>query len=205
MNAVRPRGPLPARVYWVRRAVVLGIPLLVVVVVVWLVAGRGSDDGTSGAEPSASVTSEAPAAAEGEQPADESTAGVTACPAESLAVTITATGPSFPEGTDPTFDLTITNNGTVPCLVDAGTSQSEVVIVSGSDRIWSSRDCAAADAVNQQLLIDSGKSHQQQLAWDRTRSVEGCAPGQPEPNPGTYSATLTVQGAASQPTVFGLE
>ena len=36
---------LPARVYWVRRFVVLGIPLIIIAVVVWLVAGR--DSGTT--------------------------------------------------------------------------------------------------------------------------------------------------------------
>ncbi|WP_448631152.1 hypothetical protein [Cellulomonas soli] len=118
---------------------------------------------------------------------------------------ITATATSFAEGSDPTFDLTVTNTGTVACLVEAGTSQSEVLIVSGSDRIWSSRDCAPADAASNQLLIDAGDSHQQQLGWDRTRSAEGCPAGQPSPNPGTYSATFTVQGAASAPAVFGLE
>ena len=34
---------LPARVYSVRRFVVLGIPLIVIAVVVWLVVGRDGD------------------------------------------------------------------------------------------------------------------------------------------------------------------
>ncbi|MGN8247232.1 hypothetical protein ACTHAM_000905 [Cellulomonas soli] len=201
MNVVRPTGPLPARVYWVRRLVVLGIPLLVIVLVVWWFAGRGD----SAAEPGGTTT---PAAEQGAEPAAEDQGdegGVAACPAASLAVAITATATSFAEGSDPTFDLTITNSGTVACLVEAGTSQAEVLITSGSDRIWSSRDCAAAEAATNQLLIDAGDSHQQQLGWDRTRSAEGCPADLPAPNPGTYSATFTVQGAASQPTVFGLD
>ena len=46
---------LPARVYWVRRFVVLGIPLIIIAVVVWLFVGRDSgedpaaQDGTSSA------------------------------------------------------------------------------------------------------------------------------------------------------------
>ena len=35
---------LPARVYWVRRFVVLGIPLIIVAVVVWLFVGRDSGE-----------------------------------------------------------------------------------------------------------------------------------------------------------------
>ncbi|GAA3793666.1 hypothetical protein [Cellulomonas soli] len=205
MNVVRPKGPLPARVYWVRRAVVLGIPLLVLGLVVWLVAGRGGADDQATPAASTPAASDAAAAQDaGADAAGDEGSGVTTCPAAGLTVTIAATAPTFAEGSDPTFDLTITNTGTAPCLVDAGTSQSEVLITSGSDRIWSSRDCAAADAATNELLIDAGKSHQQQLGWDRTRSAEGCPADLPAPGDGTYTATLSVQGATSEATVFGL-
>ena len=41
---VRPRGPLPARVYWTRRLVVIGVPLLLVVVLARILGG--SSDAT---------------------------------------------------------------------------------------------------------------------------------------------------------------
>src|SRR5918993_3081377 len=47
-TTVRPRGPLPARVYWTRRIVVLGIPLLLVVVLA-RVLGGSSDGKDAGA------------------------------------------------------------------------------------------------------------------------------------------------------------
>ena len=43
-STVRPRGPLPARVYWTRRLVVLAVPLLLVVVLARVLGG--SSDGT---------------------------------------------------------------------------------------------------------------------------------------------------------------
>ena len=43
-NVVRPRGPLPARVYWVRRLLVLGIAVLLVVGVQRLLSYDGVDD-----------------------------------------------------------------------------------------------------------------------------------------------------------------
>ena len=42
-STVRPRGPLPARVYWTRRLIVLGVPLLLVVVLARILGG--SSDG----------------------------------------------------------------------------------------------------------------------------------------------------------------
>ena len=47
-STVRPRGPLPARVYWTRRLVVLGVPLLLVVVLARVLGG--SSDATDGDE-----------------------------------------------------------------------------------------------------------------------------------------------------------
>ncbi|HEV2796639.1 MAG TPA: hypothetical protein VGV65_03385, partial [Nocardioides sp.] len=46
-STVRPRGPLPARVYWIRRAVVLAVPLLLVVVLARVLGG--SSDGRDAA------------------------------------------------------------------------------------------------------------------------------------------------------------
>ncbi|WP_322920980.1 hypothetical protein [Nocardioides renjunii] len=64
-TTVRPRGPLPARVYWTRRIVVLGIPLLLVVVIARLLGGSsdGSSDGADRAtQAGATVQETAPSA-----------------------------------------------------------------------------------------------------------------------------------------------
>ena len=65
-TTVRPRGPLPARVYWTRRLVVLGIPLLLVVVLARALGGSSdAKDDASGTATQAGATVEttpAPAA-----------------------------------------------------------------------------------------------------------------------------------------------
>ena len=66
-TTVRPRGPLPARVYWTRRIVVLGIPLLLVVVLA-RVLGGSSDAKDAGADTATRVgatTGTSPAATAG--------------------------------------------------------------------------------------------------------------------------------------------
>jgi hypothetical protein len=80
----------------------------------------------------------------------------------------------------------------------------EVVVTSGEDRVWSSRDCVAADAEPRTLLLVGGQSDVTQLVWPRTRSAQGCPGGLPEPGAGTYSVTVALAGVTSPAAVFGL-
>ena len=210
MGAQQPPPRLPARVYWVRRLVVLGIPLLVVVLVIVWLGGRGDDGGSA---PSASTTtSSAPAVSTAVDPAapapspstSKEAGGVPDCSAASLALAMTATATSFGPGASPTFDVSITNTGSVPCLVDAGEASREIVITSGADRVWSSRDCIVAGTETRDLLLPAAGADATQLAWNRIRSAPGCPAGLPAPGAGTYSAQLTLAGAAAAPAVFGL-
>jgi hypothetical protein len=215
VGVVRPSGPLPARVYWVRRTIVLGLPLLVVALVVWVLVGRGAAGASADGElPPASEMSPAgtdattPAGDEGadagEEQDDASSDQPANCAPEVLALAITATAESFPAGVSPTFAVSITNTGSEPCLVDAGEAQREVVITSGVDRVWSSRDCVAAGTEERTLLLGGGVVDETPLAWNRERSAQGCPAGQPEPGAGTYSAAFTLAGATATPAVFGL-
>jgi hypothetical protein len=195
MSQARPGGRLPARVYWVRRFVVLGLPLLLIALVVWLVAGRGSSGDTPAAATVETTSS---------TPTPSQTPGN--CAPGQLALSLTAAAESFPAGVSPTFTVTITNTGTTPCLVDAGEAQREIVITSGTDRVWSNRDCVAGGTETRTLLLSPGAdgADAQQLAWNRIRSAAGCPDGLPAPGAGTYSAAFTLAGASAPPVVFGL-
>lgn len=209
MGVVRPAGPLPARVYWVRRVVVLGIPLLLVALVVWLVAGRGSTTPPADASPKDTPSSEPKTSAEtpaadGDEDTEDTSGVPPTCAPEVLALAIAATAESFPEGTSPTFAVSITNTGTQPCVVDAGDTQREIVITSGVDRVWSSKDCPVAGNESRTLLLAGGAADESTLAWNRVRSAQGCPADQPTPGAGTYSAAFTLAGATATPVVFGL-
>ena len=196
-----PRGPRrpPPHVFWIRRLVVLGLPLLVVVLlVVWLL-NRG--DG-AGAEPQAEPTP--PAATPTPEPEPTAPGGVTTCDPAAVALTIAPGGEEFGAGVDPTFEVTVTNAGTAPCLVDAGDAHQEVVITSGDDRVWSSLDCAGEGAATRTLLLPGGESDVSQLTWTRVRSAAGCPGGLPAPGAGTYSVTVGLAGVTSPAAVFGL-
>ncbi len=197
---------LPARVYWVRRFVVLGLPLIaVVLLVVWL-TGRGGEEPTAGASPSTAAEAPGDAAAgeESAEGADADGAGPAACAPGQLALAITPGAETFPGDVEPTFTVSITNAGDEPCLVDADERSREVVVTSGSDRVWSSRDCQPAEAEPLTLLLAGGQVDERPFTWPRVRSAEGCPDDLPDPGEGTYSATFSVGGATAPAAVFGL-
>jgi hypothetical protein len=198
MGVLRPEGSLPARVYWVRRAVVL---LVLVAVVVLLVLGVRALLGGSDPEGTPAPTSPTTAATDGKS--DAEAASTPACDAAALGVTLAADGTTYGAGALPTFTITLVNDGEQPCLVDAGEAQRQILITSGSDRIWASTDCAAGETL--QLLLAPDQADERQVQWDRTRSVEGCTPDQPQAQPGTYQAVLALGGVSTEPVVFGLE
>lgn len=197
MDVVRPRGPLPASVYWRRRALVLGVPFLLVLIVVWW-GMRGSDD--QGTAPATQPVAEALSAPT--TPAPTTPVGPQPCTA--LALALQPDAASYSGGAEPVLTVTVTNTADVACLVDVGDAQREIVITSGTDRIWSSRDCAGADTQSIRLLLDAGQADTRQVQWTRVRSVPGCTGDRPAARSGTYSAQLTLGGVSAQPAVFVL-
>lgn len=215
MNTVlRPVGPQPARVYWVRRLVVVGVALLVVVVVVLLsslgrgdapVAAAGDEQVSSGEDEGAPTEDDDAATGADGAGADEGDAGgqPDVCQPAGLTTTLVADAATYPAGSTPTFTMTLTNSSDAACTVDAGGSSQSLVITSGADRIWSSADCPA-DSGERMLLMAPGAQEVVQVAWPRVRSDEQCSTELPEPRAGTYTALAVVAGAQSAPVVFDL-
>jgi len=229
MGQVGAGGRLPQSVYWRRRLVVLGVPLALVVLVVWLLAGRGSAD-----EPSAnpSTTSTGKATSTGKtatkQTADDTSADnagadkATSKETSRAPTTKPTTTPSVPDCTSVDVGLTtdatsyasganvhlttsLTNTGDDACLVDAGTQNATLVITSGADQVWSAADCAAASAKSKPLLLAPGEKSTTKVTWKRVRSEPGCPKNLPAPKAGTYASTYTVADENAAPAVFTLK
>jgi hypothetical protein len=206
-------------VYWVRRLVVV-LLLVVLVTAGWALASRllgggGDASAATAAEQADEDTSRDTAepgtsSADDGDPAggaaDEDDAPTTPvdCTPDALQVTLTASGQLFDTASSPVLTATITNVGDVPCTVDAGDANREVLITSGPDRIWSSKDCAGPETSSRQLLLGAGAADTVELTWDRTRTAEGCPADLPEPRPGTYQAVGTLGTVSSVPVVFAL-
>ena len=204
---LNPVGPKSARVYWVRRALVAAV-LVAVVAVLLVVAnsllGRSTADGSTPAP-----SGDAAAATDGgteEAPDGEDAAGAdgpVACGEQQLAVALTADARSYAAGSDPVFTVTLTNTSDASCTIEAGEAAREILISSGSDRIWSSTDCLA-EPEPRQLLLAADARDEVALTWKRERSDKACSDDLPAPRAGTYTATATLAGVSSTEVVFEL-
>ena len=193
---------LPASVYRRRRIVALVAMLaaLALLVVGAVTVVRGIGAAIAGDGGAAEPRTPAPSPTTTTEPSVE----YADCAPPELVVAATPDAADVPAGVAAPFTVTITNNGTETCLVDAGEAKRVVTVVSGADRIWSSADCVAADAAERTLLLAPGASDTTQLAWNRVRSAQGCPAGQPAPLPGTYQVSVTLAGASGGPAVFRL-
>jgi hypothetical protein len=154
-----PVGPQPSNVYW-RRRIVVGLGLLaVIVVIILLLVPRGG-----GEEPKTQETDKPDT--QSQEPADPS-ADCAPGVVELEAITDKST---YAAGENPQISLTITNTGPDACTINAGTTQQEYLITSGSELYWSSRDCQT-DAVDLPVVLEPGEPQSTSpITWDRTRS-----------------------------------
>ncbi|MHA7132053.1 hypothetical protein [Oerskovia turbata] len=165
----------------VRRLVALVLLAVIVVGVVMLVrAAIAFGTGLLADEPEGKV---APP-----PPQEVATTGYKACGANDVTLWLASSQSEYAVGEKPSFTITLTHVGRRPCLIDASTAVQEVVITSGSDRIWSSADCPAEP---HDLLMAEGDVWTQNVTWSRERSGPECATGLPATGAGTYVASVT--------------
>jgi len=207
MSSLRePRGPLPPQVYWRRRAVV-GLGLIAVIVIVVLIIVRpGGGEPTGATSPDASPSA-SPVDDAAEEPADP--ANPNACTAEQVQVTAVTDADSYPAEQQPLLSLTLTNTGSAPCIATVGTDVQEYVVTSGSDRIWSSKDCQTNPAPAEVTLEPGTPLSTTPFAWQRVRSEPGGAcEGERTAAIGggaTYRLQVSIGGFTSEAKPFILE
>jgi len=194
MSSIRnPVGPESSTVYW-RRRLVVGIALLALIVVVLLIVFR-----PSGAEPtpSPSGSSMPTTASEGTGTQGTPTGEVVACSPSSVRVVPVVDSSTFANGEEPMLSMEITNIGAIACSYDVGTGAQEYTITSGSDRIWSSADCAESPTENVMTLEADQTLATTAFAWNRSRSTPETCQG-PEVIAGGASYHLTVRLGESE-------
>jgi len=204
MNTVlHPVGPNLPRVYWIRRLLV-GILVLAVLggvtAAFWAVAFRDGGsvvDAAGDGSPAVPGSSDSSVKDDAANPVD--------CVPADLELTLSTDAAQYPAGADPVLQGSVTNTSTQPCTVDAGDAAREVVISSGSDRIWSTKDCASADTASRQLLLAAGARDPFEISWSRVRSADGCPLDLPLPRSGTYQAVASLLGTSAAPVAFVLE
>jgi len=218
-SVLHPVGPEPARTYWLRRALVIGAPLVVLALLVALLTGRGGSRQAvpapvaipstampstptptplASALPSGSAPNSATSAAKSTPPKASVTATGTKAPkplvCDSATLRTTLTGKlQLKPNQDTTFNLSLINGSNRTCMVRVSNTNFALTISSGRGRIWSSADCPAA------MKPFTAKLASQQAApwtirWNGLRSARGCSSDPRVPGPGTYVASAQLAG-----------
>lgn len=125
------------------------------------------------------------------------------CAPGDLVLTLTGSGTSFQSGDRPRFQVDVVDVGSRGCVFDAGSRSMNLVIMSGTDRIWGSADCSHVRAPAP-VRLQRGVPHTASFTWDETRSAPGCRAARTTARPGTYTATGYGGGATTRTVVFTL-
>ncbi|NUP47343.1 MAG: hypothetical protein HOW97_08515, partial [Catenulispora sp.] len=144
------------------------------------------------------------------------TGGVTGGPSAAgtgcqLSLVLTSQSPQYANGDHPSFTVTAFNKGTADCDVDLGPKSLVLNIYSGSDRVWSSADCASGGPDIRGIA--PGTALNVPYTWDRIRSSAGCPAGAQLAKLGMYFGVVnlaagtspTAPAAESQPKSFELK
>jgi hypothetical protein len=207
---IHPVGPEPASVYWRRRAAVLvGLVAVIVILIMIIKALAGGGKPESSASPS--LKSPAPSASTS-QTAD----AVPACTgqqftggalAQGADILLTKDKPAYGPGEPVTLKAQVKNTSDQDCELLNNAHNVVLNVVSGTDRIFDSSDCAAQQPEDsgQAILIKAGATAEIPISWDATRSQQGCPETVETPfraKDATYVAVATIAGVASDQTQF---
>lgn len=226
---LEPHGPLPRQIYWRRRALALGIAVLVIGIIAAVVAVVAMNS-TSNEQPTANESPAAEAAPPplpGENPEVKSpiqppaqqappptptpTAAVVPppilkegddCPDSTLAVKGITNQPQFIVGDQPKFTMVVTNIGLVACQRDVGAAVLAAYVYSlDNERLWSNLDCAPS---NETLIktFQPGEQVTTEVTWTGMGSAPNCPlPRQPI-GPGTYNLVVQLGNLRSATVPF---
>lgn len=183
-----PVGREPAETYWQRRAMLVGGLVLALILLAVLVTGGDDPDRLAAGGPSPSPQVSSTPTPTPTPTLSVSAAPATACPPVALQVLAGADKDGYPVGGRPVLELRVTNTGTSSCTVDLGQAAVELLVYSGTDRIWSSDDCAPGGAAKVTTL-EPGRPTSSLLTWAGRRSLPGCEGPKAQAQPGTYRVT----------------
>jgi hypothetical protein len=175
-------------VYWVRRLVVVGLPLLVIIVLVIATTGGSS-------KPPRTTSNGAPNPQQTAQ-----TSGGGACTTDQLSAVLSASESIYQVGQEPVFTATISNVSPVTCQLTTSPSNEEWTVTSGAAQWWTTKGCPQPDTSARRAL-KAGASRQVSITWDGHRLDPGCKRGEPA-QPGTYHLSATIDGVNAEEVAF---
>ncbi|WP_197508198.1 MULTISPECIES: hypothetical protein [unclassified Mycobacterium] len=229
MLDLEPHGPLPAQIYWRRRALAIGIAVVVVGIVAAIVAvimtsnsgaeSKPADEPAASAAPPTPLPGEnpevkspvVPPAQHAPPPTATPTAAVTPppllkegddCPDSTLAVKGITSQPEYVVGDQPKFTMVVTNIGLVACKRDVGAAVLAAYVYSlDNNRLWSNLDCAPS---NETLVktFNPGEQVTTEVTWTGMGSAPQCPMPRQPIGPGTYNLIVQLGNLRSAPVPF---
>ncbi len=215
-NVTRPRGRLPARVYWFRRSLVILTLLGLVVAVVHLAGGSGGKAPAARARITAEKTTPTPTPTPAVRPAT-----VTGPGSRTATGTPPSAGLAQPNGACAVSDITVTPvvgtqlaGRTVPlalqltgiqpaCTFAVSAATIVAKITQGQNRIWSSQDCPTSVHAAS-VVVRSGAPTTVTLSWSGRASDATCSRSTNWALPGSYSIEAAAIGSTPTTGTFPL-
>jgi hypothetical protein len=212
-------GPLPASVYWRRRAMVLGGVALAVFMIVYSCGTAGTSSDGTGASPSqkpgnpqASATPsrapDAPAGLLGSSATPTPIVDAELCTDAELTVTAVPGKTTLPRGTELSIKLLIKNTSSRTCSRDIGPDQQELYIKVGTEVVFSSDHCDGPTG-SELRSFPPGHERSYDVAWNG-KSSSSCSttqkrtPDGPIPSAGDYLLFGRVGTDLSEPVTVKL-
>lgn len=125
-------------------------------------------------------------------------AAAAACTAEQLSPNLKSKQHTIRAGSKVTFGVAYVNRSDQPCSIKINADDYELRITSGTDRIWSTNDCAKL-VRSIATTLKPGDAVVWTITWNGRRSAQGeTCKNRPEmPQPGYYHAVSKLKGAPS--------
>lgn len=207
-TVTRPRGPLPARVYWTRRAVVLVVAFVLVFGLGKLLGGGSdgsSDDQGTAAQASGDRTSQTTAAqttratAKARKP--KRVLAQPDGPCEARDILVEPVISRTPNDGDVRIPLALTGKAAA-CTWTASEDTIVVKIVSGPDKIWTSQQCSFL--TEKDVVVRSAVATKVTMTWHGRRSDEECSAAAKWARTGSYHVIAAALGGEPTDTQFEL-
>ncbi|PUA82725.1 hypothetical protein [Nocardioides currus] len=186
-SPLQPRGPLPARVYWTRRLVLLGLALVLVFGLARVLGGSsdGADPAGDKAITAGQTTTTTPTDAATTDPVKPKRKKKKQTPTEpplaeptgacvSSDIVVTPVVAEAQGGVDVPVTLNLRTAQTPACTWTVSPETLTVSITSGEDAIWSTRECPAAIPA-QDVVVRQAVDAPIVLTWNAKRSDEDCS------------------------------
>ncbi|MBS2939693.1 hypothetical protein KDN32_18285 [Nocardioides sp. J2M5] len=217
-RTVRARGPLPSRVYWRRRLVVLAVPLLLVVVLARVLTGSSdASDGSSGTAtqagaevqaptgPTAGPTAQVPTGKNGQETTPpEPVLAEPEGPCADADIVATPTLVSATGGADVPITINLRTVESAACTWQVSPQTLTVTITSGNDFIWSTRQCPASIAP-QDVVVRQAVDTPVVVTWKGAkRSDDTCSNRTDWALPGFYHVETAALGGDGTDVQFEL-